>query len=88
MLGRSALVLALAAVASVTMIGFTSFTSFNPADWLRIVTMAPLPFIFLGSVGCALGALRKGVGRTGAYVALALDAAAFTAFVVMIVVGG
>lgn len=88
MLARIGLVLALVAVASVTMIGFTSFTSFNPADWVRIVTMAPLPFIFLGSVGCSVAALRRGVGRAVAYVSLVLDVAVLAAFVTMVVIGG
>lgn len=88
MLARIAMVLALVGVASVTMVGFTSFTSFDPADWVRIASMAPLPFVFLGSVASAFAVLRSGVGRSTAIAAMVLDAAVLISFVVMIVVGG
>lgn len=88
MLAPAALVLAVLAAASTTVIGLTSFTSFNPADWIRIASMAPLPFVFLASVGCAIAALRSSAGRTIAILAIVLDAAVLIGFVTMIAVGG
>lgn len=75
-------------MASVTMIGFTSFTAFNPPDWLRITTMAPLPFLIIASVGFGIAGLKQNSGRAWAIGGLAIAFLSVAAFIVMISVGG
>lgn len=80
--------LAIAAAGSVAMIGFTSFTTFNPPGWLRIATMAPLPFLIILSVGVGLMGLKRNFGRVWAIAGLVLTALSVAAFIIMINVGG
>src|SRR5512142_918133 len=76
--------LAIAAAGSVAMIGFTSFTAFNPPGWLRIATMAPLPFLVSLSVGFGISGLKTVSGRGWAMIGLVLTSLAVIAFIVMI----
>lgn len=78
----------IAAAGSTAMIGFTSFTSFNPPDWLRIATMAPLPFLIILSVGFGILAIKRNSGRAWAITGLVLTALSLIAFLIMINVGG
>ena len=80
--------LAIATAGSVTMIGFTSFTPFNPPGWLRIATMAPLPFAIILSVGFGFAGLNRNSGRVWAIAGLVLTALSVVAFIIMISVGG
>ena len=86
--GLLSFLLAVAATGSVAMIGFTSFTPFNPPGWLRIATMAPLPFAIILSVGFGVAGLKRGSGRTWAIAGLVLTALSVIAFIIMISVGG
>ena len=79
---------AIATAGSVTMIGFTSFTPFNPPDWLRIATMAPLPFLIILSVGCGVAGIKRNSGRVWAIASLVLTVLSIVAFMIMINVGG
>lgn len=79
---------AMATAGSVAMIGFTSFTAFNPPGWLRIVTMAPLPFLIILSTGFGVTAIRKNSGRVWAIAGVILTALAVVAFIIMINIGG
>jgi hypothetical protein len=45
--GILSLLFGIATAGSTAMIGFTSFTAFDPPGWLRIATMAPLPFLII-----------------------------------------
>lgn len=86
--GVFSFLLALATAGSVAMIGFTSFTSYNPPDWLRIATMAPLPFLMILSFGFGLVGLKRNSGRVWAIAGLVLTALSVVAFIIMITVGG
>lgn len=86
--GVLAFLLAIATAGSVAMIGFTSFTAFNPPDWLRIATMAPLPFLIILSVGFGVTGIKRNSGRAWAIAGLALTALSVVAFIIMINVGG
>ena len=88
LLGVLSLVSAVLAAGSVTMIGFTSFTAFDPPGWLRITTMAPLPFLILASVGFGLAGLRSASGRVWAIPGLVVAALSVAVFIVMLNVGG
>ena len=79
---------AILAVGSVAMIGFTSFTAFNPPGWLRIATMAPLPFLIILSVGFGLAGLKWGSGRVWAIAGFLLTALSLIAFMIMLNVAG
>ena len=79
---------AIATVGSVTMIGFTSFTPFNPPGWLRIATMAPLPFLIILSGGFGVAGMKRNSGRVWAIAGLVLIALSLIAFIIMINVGG
>lgn len=79
---------AIAAVGSVAMIGCTSFTLFNPPDWIRIVTMAPLPFLIILSVGFGLVGFKRNSGRVWAITGLILIALSVVTFIIMLNVGG
>jgi hypothetical protein len=87
-LGIIAFLLAVVTAASVVMIGFTSFTPFNPPDWLRILSMAPLPFAIILSIGFGVAGLKKGSGRVWAIAGFILAGLSIAAFFVMIAVGG
>lgn len=86
--GVISLIAALIALAGVTMVGLTSFlATFNPPDWVRVATMAPIPFAV--AVAVVLGVLGlRGDGRTWAFWGLALAALEVAAFAVMVVAGG
>jgi hypothetical protein len=86
--GVLSLLLALLAAGSVAMIGFTSFTAFNPPGWLRIATMAPLPFAIILSVGFGLAGLKWGSGRVWAIGGFVLTGLSLSAFIVMLIVAG
>lgn len=88
LVGILALVAAVIAAASTAIIGLTSFTNFNPPNWLRIITMAPLPFAILLSLGFGIAGLTKKPGRAWAVAGLVLAGLSIIAFVVMILVGG
>ena len=79
---------AILAAGSVAMIGFTSFTAFNPPGWLRIATMAPLPFLIILSVGFGLAGLKWGSGRVWATAGFLLTALSLIAFIIMLIVAG
>lgn len=70
------------------MIGFTSFTAFNPPGWLRIATMAPLPFLIILSVGFGVAGLKRNSGRVWAIAGLVLTTLSVVAFIIMINLGG
>lgn len=78
----------IATAASTAMIGFTSFTSFNPPDWLRITSMAPLPFLIILSVGCGVQGIKRNSGRAWAIAGLVVTFLSLIAFMIMINVGG
>ncbi len=86
--GMLSFLFAIATAASVAMIGFTSFTAFNPPDWLRIVTMAPLPLLIILSVGFGVAGMKAGPGRAWAFTGFVLTGLSIVAFCVMIGVGG
>lgn len=88
LLGALAFLSALVLVGSVAMIGFTSFTAFNPPDWLRIATMAPLPVAIISAVGFGLAGMKRRSGRVWAIAGLALAGLSVVVFIVMISVGG
>lgn len=78
----------IATAGSVAMIGFTSFTAFDPPGWLRIASMAPLPFLLILSVGFGITGIRRNSGRARAIAGLVLTTLALLAFIIMINVGG
>jgi hypothetical protein len=86
--GILAFLFATATAGSVTMIGFTSFTPFNPPGWLRIATMAPLPFLIILSVGFAVMGIKRHSSRAWAIAGLVLTTLSVIAFMIMINVGG
>ena len=86
--GMLSFLFAIATAGSVTMIGFTSSTPFNPPDWLRIATMAPLPFLIILSIGFGVRGIRRNSGLTWAIAGLVLTALSVIAFIIMINVGG
>jgi hypothetical protein len=86
--GLLSCLLAIAAAGSVAMIGFTSFTAFNPPDWLRIATMAPLPLLLILSVGLGIVSLKRGASRFGAIAGLVLAGLSLIAFITMVSFGG
>lgn len=79
---------AVVTLVSVAMIGLTSFTNFNPPDWVRIASMAPLPFALIASVGFGLAGYKKESNRAWAKAGLVLVVVSVVAFGVMIAVGG
>lgn len=81
-------ILAAAGAGSAAMIGLTSFTTFNPPDWLRILTMAPLPFLMLLTVVFGVMSLKAGTGRGWAIAGLVIVAMSAAGFAVMIGFGG
>ena len=78
---------AIATTGSVALIGFTSFTAFDPPGWLRIATMAPLPFLIILSVGFGVTGSKRNSGRAWAIAGLVLTALSVIAFIIMINVG-
>lgn len=86
--GVLSFLLAIATVGSVAMIGFTSFTPFDPPGWLRIATMAPLPFLIILSVGFGVAGIKGNSGRAWATAGLVITALSVIAFIIMINVGG
>lgn len=87
LLGRLSFLTGALAVLAVAMIAFTSFTDFNPPNWLRILTMAPLPVALILSLGFGWVSLKSS-GRSWAIAGLALAALAVVAFVVILIIGG
>ncbi len=79
---------AVAAAGSVTMIGITSFTAFNPPDWLRIATMAPLPFLIIASLGFGLAGFKPSSSRIWSIAGFVISGITIIAFIVMINAGG
>ncbi|MFT3891545.1 MAG: hypothetical protein QM730_07935 [Anaerolineales bacterium] len=79
---------AIATAGSVAMIGFTSFTAFNPPDWFRIATMAPLPLLLILSVGFGIMGLKQGSSLIWAVAGLVLAGLSLIAFIIMINVVG
>lgn len=79
---------AIATAGSVAIIGFTSFTPFNPPGWLRVVTMAPLPFAIILSVGFGLVGLKRNSSRAWAIAGLIVTILSVIAFIIMINIGG
>jgi hypothetical protein len=86
--GLLSFLFAIATAGSVTMIGFTSFTTFDPPGWLRIATMAPLPFLIVLAVGFGVMGMKMNSGRVWAIAGLVLTTLALIAFMIMINVGG
>ncbi len=79
---------AIATAGSVTMIGFTSFTPFNPSGWLRIATMAPLPFLIILSGGFGVVGMKRNSSRVWAIAGLIITALSVIAFLIMLNLGG
>jgi hypothetical protein len=88
LLGVLSFVFGVITALSVGMIGVTSFTSFNPPDWLRIATMAPLPLALIAGVGFGVSGLLRRSGRGWAVAGLALVVLAVIAFAMMISAAG
>jgi hypothetical protein len=86
--GVVSFLLAIAAAGSVAMIGFTSFTAFNPPGWLRVATMAQLPFLIILSVGFGVAGLKRSSGRVWAIAGLVFITLSVVAFIIMINLGG
>lgn len=72
----------------VGMVGFTSFTDFNPPGWLRIISMAPLPFMIALAVGFGWAGLKRNSGRSWAIAGLSLAVLSVVAFILMLSFGG
>lgn len=86
--GVLSLVAGLVAAFGVTMVGLTSFLAdFNPPDWVRLVSMIPIPFAVIASVGFGLAGFR-GRGRALAIAGLVISAASTAAFIAMMSTGG
>lgn len=79
---------AIVTAGSVTMIGFTSFTPFDPPGWLRIATMAPLPFAIILAVGFGVMGIKRNSNRAWAIAGLVLTVLSVIAFLIMINIGG
>ena len=73
------------ALFSVIMITLTSpLADFNPPDWLRIGTMAPLPLALVASVALGAAGLVRQSGRAWANGGLTVSALVIVGFVVLL----
>jgi hypothetical protein len=89
LLGVFSFVSAMLALLSFIMIALTSLMpGFNPPDWIRIGTMAPLPFALIASVALGAAGLSKQSGRAWAIGGLILSALVIAGFVVLLTVAG
>lgn len=70
------------------MVGLTSFLeNFNPPDWVRIASMAPIPFATIAAAIFGVLGL-KGRGRGLAVAGLAITGLSVAAFAVMLFSSG
>lgn len=84
-LGILSLATGVIALGSVTMIVLTSNSAdFNPPDWVRIATMAPLPFAIIASLALGAASFARRAGRVWAAVGVSVTAIAVAWFVVVI----
>lgn len=86
--GLLSVIFGIATAGSTAMIGVTSFTSFDPPGWLRIATMAPLPFLIILAVGFGIRGIKRNSGRVWSIAGLVLTALSLLAFIILLNVGG
>ena len=88
-LGILSFVSAILALFSDLMITLTSLLqNFNPPDWIRVGTMAPLPLALVASVALGVTALKKQSGRVWAIGGLTLSALVIIGFVILLITAG
>ncbi len=87
--GILSFVLAMVALISAVMIALTSLLpNFNPPEWIRVGTMAPLPFALVASIAFGVAALASRSGRGWAISGLAASALVIVGFVILLNVAG